>query len=532
VRQIALVGSEEKFDRLSRLATRILHAPVALVSLVDADRQIFKGCIGLPEPWHTRRETPLSHSFCQHTVMSSAPLIIEDARTHPLVADNLAIRDLQIVAYAGIPLRTQTGEVLGSFCVIDTQPRRWTVEELAILQDLAASAVTEIELVAKTAEAMRSMREAKKRAAQVETILEAITDGILVFDAEGRVVAANAAGQRLLPDSLAEFRAFPLEDRVAPTGHADNDARPLLPKEWPIQRLLRGETLAGDAAQDLTVRLPDGGERHLSVGGAPIRDADGQVTGAVSVSRDVTERRRIANEREHLLGVVSHELKSPLTAIRALEQLAYQRLSRAHRPEAELLQRLGASTKRVERLVDDLVDAARMETGGIKLQTERCDLVALCAAAAEERTVVVGRSVTVEYEPGSLLIEADPVRIRQIIDNLLSNALKYSPAETPVTLTVRRERDVAHVSVRDEGPGIPAARVPYLFDRFYRVPGIEVQHGTGVGLGLGLYLCRHLLQLQGGHIGVKTKEGQGSTFWFTLPKLDERTPDEAGQGDA
>ena len=154
--------SEEAFDRLTRLATRLLHVPVALVSLVDADRQFFKSCIGLPEPWASARETPLSHSFCQHAVQRASPLVIEDAREHPLVRDNLAIPDLGVVAYAGIPLATGDGLVLGSFCVIDHVPRRWTDDELATLHDLAAAAVTEIELRA----ALRQAEAARAEAAE------------------------------------------------------------------------------------------------------------------------------------------------------------------------------------------------------------------------------------------------------------------------------------------------------------------------------------------------------------------------------
>ena len=102
--------AEESFDRLARLAARLLHTPVALVSLVDADRQFFKSCFGLPEPWASWRETPLSHSFCQHVVASNEPLVISDARIHPHLSTNLAIRDLGVIAYLGIPLTLPNGQ--------------------------------------------------------------------------------------------------------------------------------------------------------------------------------------------------------------------------------------------------------------------------------------------------------------------------------------------------------------------------------------------------------------------------------------
>jgi GAF domain-containing protein len=134
------------FDRLARLAAHVLRAPVALVSLVDADRQFFKSCLGLPEPWASRRESPLSHSFCQHAIASREPLIVDDAREHEWLRDNLAIRDMGVIAYAGIPLIDADGHALGTLCVIDSQPRHWTTHQVQLLSDLAASVVTEIAL--------------------------------------------------------------------------------------------------------------------------------------------------------------------------------------------------------------------------------------------------------------------------------------------------------------------------------------------------------------------------------------------------
>ena len=150
--------AEEAFDRLTRLASRFLRAPIALVSLVDDNRQFFKSCAGLPEPLASERETSLSYSFCQHAVESRAPLIISDVRGHPLVGDNLAISEQGIVAYAGIPLITADGHALGSFCVLDMKVRAWTDEEVAILGELAASAVTEIELRLKTQQAEQALQ--------------------------------------------------------------------------------------------------------------------------------------------------------------------------------------------------------------------------------------------------------------------------------------------------------------------------------------------------------------------------------------
>jgi hypothetical protein len=138
--------ADEAFDRHARIAAEALSAPVALVSLVDEDRQFFKSCLGLPEPWATRRGTPLSHSFCQHVVATREPLVIADARDHPVLKDNAAIRDLGVVAYAGMPLVDNDGHALGALCAIDHEPRHWSKRQVELLKDLAAGVSREIGL--------------------------------------------------------------------------------------------------------------------------------------------------------------------------------------------------------------------------------------------------------------------------------------------------------------------------------------------------------------------------------------------------
>ena len=142
--------ADADYDRLTRLAMNLLNAPVAQISLIDQDRQFFKSAQGMDEPWASARETPLSHSICQHAVDARVPLVIEDARVHPTVRDNLAIRDLNVVAYAGIPLITAAGHALGTLCVIDHKPRAWTGEQIETLKTLAAAVLAQIELRAAT----------------------------------------------------------------------------------------------------------------------------------------------------------------------------------------------------------------------------------------------------------------------------------------------------------------------------------------------------------------------------------------------
>ena len=138
--------ADAAFDRIAGLAAKVLNAPVALVSAVEQDRQLFKSCLGLPEPWVSSRQSPLSHSFCQHAVARREPLVVSDAREVPELLDNRAIQDMGVIAYLGIPLITREGHAVGTLCVIDHQPRAWTSDQVDLLKDLAASVVTEIAL--------------------------------------------------------------------------------------------------------------------------------------------------------------------------------------------------------------------------------------------------------------------------------------------------------------------------------------------------------------------------------------------------
>ena len=141
-----LLDAEEDpvLNRLARLAARTLGAPVALLSLVLEDSQFFAASHGLPEPWASERGTGLLHSFCQHVVVSNQPLLVSDARRHPLVQGNLAIEDLDVIAYMGAPLMDAGDNVIGSFCVIEHEPRKWRSEEVEILHDFAAAVMDRV----------------------------------------------------------------------------------------------------------------------------------------------------------------------------------------------------------------------------------------------------------------------------------------------------------------------------------------------------------------------------------------------------
>jgi two-component system, cell cycle sensor histidine kinase and response regulator CckA len=201
--------SEEPFEGITSLATRLLDVPVVLITLVDAERQFFKSCPGLPEPWQSRRQTPLSHSFCQHVVRSGEPLVVEDARAHPLVRDNPAIPDMGAIAYAGVPVATCDGHRLGSLAAVDTVPRNWSERDLQTLGHLAKFVAKEVDLRIEARDTARREQEARQELAasadRVSGILEEISDAFVALDREWRYTYVNRKAGQLFgrePESL------------------------------------------------------------------------------------------------------------------------------------------------------------------------------------------------------------------------------------------------------------------------------------------------------------------------------------------
>jgi signal transduction histidine kinase len=171
-------------------------------------------------------------------------------------------------------------------------------------------------------------------------------------------------------------------------------------------------------------------------------------------------------------------------------------------------------------LVDDLLDESRIHDARLALHLAPSELDTIVRSAVEEQRLLhPGRRIWLSIPPRPIVVFADAVRTRQVLTNYLTNALKYSPEDQPITVSVevRMETAVARVAVRDCGPGVPTSEQGRMWERFYRVEGIEVQSGSEVGLGIGLYLSKSLIEAQHGRVGVESLPGEGSTFWFTLP---------------
>jgi GAF domain-containing protein len=218
-RQVIDTRPDPSFDHLTRAATRLLGVPMALVSLVDDERQLFKSAMGLPEPVASDGQTPLTHSFCREIVASSAPLIVADARRHPVLRDNRAIPELGVIAYAGFPLYVGQ-EPVGAFCAIDTRPHEWTESELELVRDIAAMAQTQLDLQAASTAALQGRAAAERGQAGAEAVTEVLRRLIAVTD-----VARDARGLDDMLTAVVRTSADALAAPVAVVSLLGHDGR-------------------------------------------------------------------------------------------------------------------------------------------------------------------------------------------------------------------------------------------------------------------------------------------------------------------
>jgi diguanylate cyclase (GGDEF)-like protein/PAS domain S-box-containing protein len=300
--------SEEAFDRLTRLAQRLTGAPVALVTLVDLDRQFFKSAIGVDEPWASERGTPLSHSFCQHVVTSGKPMVVSDAREVPALADNLAIADLSAIAYAGIPLTAPNGEHLGALCAIDTEPREWSADDIAVLEDLAAIGNAEIE----------------RRLAAQSPASDSSLDATVTSDVRGRVLEWNRAAEEMFGYSRDEAIGRETADLIVPARLREAHRRGLARFADPdtTGRRLEVPAMRADGSEmpvELSVARTDAGREPLIT--AYIRDMS-----------DVRRAQAALLDRERqLTHLAFHDQLTGLPNRARLETDLDQALERAHR---------------------------------------------------------------------------------------------------------------------------------------------------------------------------------------------------------
>ena len=255
---------------------------------------------------------------------------------------------------------------------------------------------------------------------------------------------------------------------------------------------------------------------------APYRDKDGRITRWFGTCTDINDLKLAEQRKDDFISIASHELKTPVTSLRASLQLLnkYKYNEDAKKLIPALVDQACRSSDRVSRLIDDLLNVGKLNQGQLQLNKKRfklSDIIDECCGyvqLAGEHQIITSGNTTLE-------VYADAGRIDQVMVNLINNAVKYSAPGEEVRVTIDQEEHTVKVSVTDKGQGIPPEKLPHLFDRYYKV---EAEGAKYSGLGLGLYISAEIIRKHDGEIGVESEPGKGSTFWFTLPIQNFDTP--------
>jgi len=343
------------------------------------------------------------------------------------------------------------------------------------------------------------------------SILDGAGEGIVGLDRSGRLTFANPAAAALLGRAPDELVGCSLHQVTQPRG-PDGEPVPADPDPF-AGAMADGEIRT---VTDGTYRRANGTDFSVELTLAPVRGAE-EITGAVVMFRDVTERRAVERMKDEFVSVVSHELRTPLTSLRGSLGLLQGGLLGEAAPKAQRMVHIAVeSTDRLIRLVNDILDVERIAAGKLALHSEAWPAANLVdRAVAEMRGLAT--QVGVQVEVGAVVgtVEADADRIVQTLANLLSNAIKFSPGQGTVRITTVEDGGEVLFGVSDEGAGIPPDQHEAVFGRFAQLDASDTRAKQGSGLGLAI--CRGIIAQHGGRIWVESEPGTGATFYFTLP---------------
>ncbi|MES1246559.1 MAG: ATP-binding protein [Actinomycetota bacterium] len=385
------------------------------------------------------------------------------------------IQQLGLSSYLCVPMIGRTG-VLGAITLVSSSPgMQFDADDLKVAAELARRAALAIENA-------RLYREAEERA-EASRVLASIDDGVLLVDRSGRIRLWNAAAERIT--GLRENEVL---------GHALAE---LLPR-WAT-----GTTLL------------ELGERELWLDISEVATEDG----TVYAFRDITSERILESMRQDLVATVSHELRTPLAAIYGAA-LTLRRDDVELEPtlQGKLLEVIAEESARLSEIVNDLLLASQLDTGKLQANVTPCDPLELAQLELSAATAHLPEAVTLRLESPPQLppVAADPGQLRQVLSNLIENAVKYSPNGGEVVVSLEARDHVVRFAIRDSGLGIPRAEQSRIFEKFYRLDP-DMKQGVG-GTGLGLYICRELVQRVDGRLWVESDGHSGSTFLVEIPR--------------
>jgi PAS domain S-box-containing protein len=456
---------------------------------------------------------PIGEGFTGRVAEERRPLSIRDIPNHGRFARE-HFYQTGIRSILGVPLIAPGDTLLGVATIALYVPHRFGKTEIARLEALAVRTVAFLELARGADRQRELLNQVRGSHRRLQDVIMAMPEAVVVAAPDGTVLSFNTAAVRLLGgqtvgEPLLTTQGAPaLLDRVSEGSE----------RELPLAKTLR----TGDVVTGIEVQLAhrDGSLRPVLASAAPLWEPDGSLAAAVGVFQDIRPLKEAHRIRDEFVSVVSHELRSPLTPIRGFAQLVARDLERegGHAIHVARLRSLETHIDRMTRLIDDLLDVSRLRAGHLRTVPARVDLRAICV------DVVLARQAT--NTAHTLVIDAgeEPVwgtwdadRLHQVVDNLVSNATKYTPGGSiTISISYDETKDEALLEIVDSGPGISSADRERLFTPFYRT--LDATNSRLPGLGLGLYICRELVQAHGGTIDCDEGSGGGTRFTIRLPR--------------
>ncbi|MGQ9368235.1 hybrid sensor histidine kinase/response regulator [Azospirillum sp. ST 5-10] len=500
VRSILDTPAEPLFDRLVRLATRHFGTPIALVSLVDENRQWFKARVGLDVPSTSRRL-----SFCAYAILEDTVMVVPDATRDPRFADNdLVTGEPGIRFYAGAPLVTADGLRLGTLCVIDRRPRHdFDAEARRDLADFAHCAMHELDA--------RAVHHAS--AERFRALVENTPVMMWLADADGTLQYSNAA-----------WRAYTGQDKTEGNRweffHPDDRAR--------IQDLRRPAIGAGEPyACEVRVRRSDGAWRWHLGRVVPLRE-DGRPIAWIGTAMDIHDlhrAREVAEEADRsktrFLAAASHDLRQPMQSILLFAEALAPHLAGDETGQRKM-RHLQHGLETLKGLLDGLLDLSRLDAGIVRPQVQEFAIGDLLDhLGASYAPVAAGKGLEWRVTACHHTVRSDRILLGRMLRNLIENAVRYTERGR-IRIDCGDSGDRLRIRVRDTGIGIPADQTGAIFEEFHQVgnPGRD----RSQGLGLGLAIVRRLSALLDHPVTVRSRPGRGTVFTVEVPLARRRDP--------
>ncbi len=479
-------------DEVVRQATALLGADAAVIRLLEGDELVASAASGDEIVSVLDSRVPSTARLAGDAVQSRSPVTVADAGDDQRLLQADPVLAAGYAGYVGVPLVGPEGVVLGVLSVYAKAPRPWREEEVEALAAFAGNASAALS----SAELYQNVALEKERSV---AILSNIADGIVAVDRDGKVVLWNAAAERI-------------------TGVPAQEALERTPSDV-LQRDLDSDVES--PAGERLVSIRRGGEDiWLSLTEAIMRDPAGAVAGRIFAFRDISAERVVEQMKSEFVSNVSRELRSPLTSIYGFaETLLRDDVLFGEEERSTFLGYIASEAGRLTAIVDRLLAVARLDSGDLQVQVAPTDVSAVVSevvSSAKQSLALAGHEFVLDLPAEPLAVAADREKLRQIVTDLVDNAVKYSPEGGTVRVGARRRDDTVEVSVDDEGIGIPEAEQSRIFAKFYRAESGGRDLASG-GTGLGLFIAKELLAAMRGRIWVRSREGDGSSFVFSLP---------------